>query len=98
MLICAASSKSCLESGESVRFLTDRCHRGLKFIALRRPGLGELDLGFDDRHRGTQLVAGIGEELSLLLQCIPLHGLRLPNAVEHVVQRVSQASDLVFDR
>jgi len=67
-------------------------------MALRRSRLGELDFGFDDRHGGTQLVAGVGKELPLLLQCVPLSSLSLTNTVEHVVQRVPQASDLVFDR
>jgi len=43
-------------------------------------------------------VAGVGKELPLLLQCVPLSSLSLTNTVEHVVQRVPQASDLVFDR
>jgi hypothetical protein len=86
------------QSAESVGFFADRRHRSLKIIAFRRSGLGQLNLGFDDRHRRTQLVTGVGQELSLLLQCIALRCLGLPDAVEHVVQGASEAPDLVLDR
>jgi len=63
------------EPAEPISLLTDRGHRSAKIIALRRPRLGKLDLSFDDRHGGTELVAGVGKKLSLLLQCLPLCGL-----------------------
>jgi len=43
-------------------------------------------------------VAGIGQELSLQLQCLMLYNLRLPDSVEHVIQSASETPDLVVDR
>ena len=52
---------------------------------------GRLDLGADRRHRGAQLVAGVGDELALLDR-------RLLQPVEHVVHGDRQQCDLVLGR
>ena len=49
---------------------------------------GDVDLGFEDRQRGAQLVAGVADELPLLL-C------GRADAGEHVVERLAEAVDLV---
>jgi len=86
------------QSGEAVRLLSDRCHGCPKIIVFRRTGLREVNLGLDDRQRRTQLVAGVGEEPSLLQQGVLLRGLGAPDPVEHVAQGAAEAPDLVIDR
>jgi len=86
------------QPAEPVGLLTDRRHGCAKIIAFGCLGLSELDLGLDDRQRGTQLVAGISQKPPLLLQRVPLRRLGPSDSVEHVVQGAPEPSDLVSNR
>ena len=62
--------------------------------APRAPGIvsagaqRSLELGLDDRDRGAQLVAGVGDEAALALE-------GAAEAIEHLVQRLAEPADLV---
>jgi hypothetical protein len=86
------------QSAEPVGLFPDRCHGVAKIITFRGFRLGELDLGFDDRKRSTQLMTGIGQKPSLLLQRSPLSGLGASDSVKHVVQGAAEAPDFVSYR
>jgi hypothetical protein len=98
MFVCRGEQQQLFgQSAEPVSLLADRHHGCAKIITFGGIGLGELDLGFDDRQRRTQLVAGIGQKAPLLIQRVLLCGLGSPDSVEHVVQRAAEAPDLIRD-
>jgi len=92
---CSEQQELFSQSAEPVCLLPDRGHGVPKIITFRRFGLGKLYLGFDDRKRGTQLMTGIGQEPTLLLQGFALRRLGASDSVKHVVQGAAQAPDFV---
>ena len=79
------------ELGEPVGLLGGRGQRRPQLLGRAALGERQLQLGPQDRQRRAQLVAGVGDEGALVLQ-------RLAEALEHLVQRRAEPSDLVVGR
>ena len=67
-------------------------------LAAAERGLQQLQVGEHAGQRRAQLVRGVGDELALLLHRLLALGARGVERAQHLLQRLGQFADLVFDR